>query len=98
MGLEEPKERSSKLMGIMWCRKVRMGHGRAKVMNYESKGLVESPWTPMMKDMVIRSGKPKRVSRSPWECRIRKWADDAQGERNGSNKPTSNVMGQENPR
>ena len=52
----------------------------------------------MMKDMVIRSGKPKRVSRSPWECRIRKWADDAQGERNGSNKPTSNVMGQENPR
>ena len=25
-----------------------------------------------MKDKVIESGKPKRVSKSPWGCRIRK--------------------------
>ena len=32
-----------------------------------------------MKDKVIGPGKPKRVGKSPWECRIRKWAEDAQG-------------------
>ena len=32
MGLKEPRERSSKLMGIMRCRKVRMGHNRPEVM------------------------------------------------------------------
>ena len=39
MGLEETngpkgarKERSSKLIGSMWCRKVRMGHSKPEVM------------------------------------------------------------------
>ena len=32
MGLEEPRERSSKLIGIMWCTKVRMGHSKVEVM------------------------------------------------------------------
>ena len=54
--------------------------------------------------MVIGSGKPKKVSKSPWECRIRngprmskkrKWAEDAHEERNGPRKPVSNGMGQE---
>ena len=49
-----------------------------------------------MKDMTIRSRKPKRVSKS--QCRIRKWAEDAQGERIGPNEPTSNVKGQESPK
>ena len=31
-----------------------------------------------MKDKVIGSGKPKGVSKSPWERRIRKRAEDAQ--------------------
>ena len=31
MGLKEPREGSSKPMGIMWYRKVRIGHGRPKV-------------------------------------------------------------------
>ena len=31
-----------------------------------------------MKDKVIGLGKPKRVSKSPQERRIRKWAKDAQ--------------------
>ena len=43
MGLREPREISSKLMGNMKCRKVRMGHNKAKVMKQESKRLVESP-------------------------------------------------------
>jgi len=36
-----------------------------------------------MKDTVIGPGKPKRVSESPWECRLRKWAKDAQGKQMG---------------
>ena len=32
MGLKEPRERSSKLMGIVKCRKVRMGHSKPEVM------------------------------------------------------------------
>ena len=65
MGLKEPRERSSKLIGIMRCRKVRMGHSKTKVMKQESKGLVESPW----------------------ECRVRKLAKDAQGKQMGQGCP-----------
>ena len=32
MGLKESRERSSKLMDIMWCKKVRMGHNRPDLM------------------------------------------------------------------
>ena len=32
MGLKEPRERSSKPMGIMWCRKVRMSYSKPEVM------------------------------------------------------------------
>ena len=46
-----------------------------------------------MKNKVIGIGKPKRVSKSPWECIIRKWGKDGQEERNGTKEPTSNVMG-----
>ena len=46
-----------------------------------------------MKDMVIGPRKPKRVNKSPWECRIRKWAKNTQEERNELKKPTSSVMG-----
>ena len=51
-----------------------------------------------MKDKVIGAGKPKSVIKSPWECGIRKWAENAQGERNGPKEPTSNVMDQESPK
>ena len=53
--------------------------------------------------MVIGAGKPKRVRKAhgnaELENRLRmpkesKWAEDAQGERNGPKEPTSNV-GQE---
>ena len=79
MGLKESRKRSSKPMGIMRCRKVRMGHSKSEVMKQESKGLVENPWAPKMKNKVIGPGKPKRVSKSPWKCKVRKWAKDAQG-------------------
>ena len=55
-----------------------------------------------MKDEEIGPRKHKRVSKSPWDCRVRKWprmpkesrwAKDAQEERNGTKEPTSNVMG-----
>ena len=40
-----------------------------------------------MKDRVIELGKPKRVSKSSWEYRIRKWAKDAQGKQMGQGCP-----------
>ena len=40
-------------------------------MNQVSKGLMGSPSTPKVKDVVIGSGKPTRLSKNPWECRIR---------------------------
>ena len=42
MGLKEHRERNSKLMGIMRCKKVRMGHNKPEAMKEKSKGLVES--------------------------------------------------------
>ena len=49
IGLKEPRERSSKPMGIMRCREVRMDHSKPEVMKQESKGLVENPWALTMK-------------------------------------------------
>ena len=37
----------------------------------------------MIKDKVIRPRKSKRVSKSSWEYKIRKWAKDAQGKQMG---------------
>ena len=39
--------------------------------------------SPKMKDTVIGLGKPKKISKSPWECKIRKWVEDAQGKQMG---------------
>ena len=36
-----------------------------------------------MKNKIIRLGKLKRVSKSLWECRVRKLAKDAQGKQMG---------------
>ena len=65
----------------------------------ESKGLMENPSTPRMRYKVIGPGKPKRVSKGPWESRIEKgpkkpkeskWAKDAQ-EGNETQEPANNV-------
>ena len=54
-----------------------------------------------MKDKVIGPRKPKGISNSPWERRIRKRAEDAQGKQmgqrcqeeiNGTQEPASNVI------
>ena len=39
-----------------------------------------------MKDEVIGPGKLKRVSKSPWECKVGKWAEDAQGKKMGQGR------------
>ena len=36
-----------------------------------------------MKDEVIGPGKLKRVSKSLWECKVGKWAEDAQEKQMG---------------
>ena len=43
-------------------------------------GLVQRPINPKVKDMVIRSGKLERFSKSSWECKKyerMRWAKDA---------------------
>ena len=70
-------------MGIMRCKKMRMGHSKPEVIKQKSKGLVESPWVQRIKNTVIRPGKPKRVGKNSWECRVRKWAKDAQEKQMG---------------
>ena len=59
-----------------------------------------------MKDTVIGLGKLKRVSKNTWECRIRKWVEDAQGKQmgrgcprkaNGPRMPKKKEMGQRSP-
>ena len=40
-----------------------------------------------MKDKIIGLRKLKRVSKSPWECRIKKWAKDAQAKQMGQGCP-----------
>ena len=65
-------------------------------MNQVSKGLMGFPSTPKVKDVVIGPGKPTRLSKNPWECRIRmgqgcsrrkKWAKKACEQWNGSRRP-----------
>ena len=65
----------------------------------ESKELMEDLLAPRMKYKVIGSGKPKRVSKGPWESRIgkgprkpkkSKWAKDAQ-EGNRTQELTNSV-------
>ena len=46
-----------------------------------------------MKDMVTGLGKPKRVSKISWECKIEN-GPRMPNERNKPREPTSNVMGQ----
>ena len=60
---------------------------------------MEDPSIPRMKYKVIGLGKPKRVSKGPWESRIgkgprkpkeSKWAKDTQ-EENGTQEPVNSV-------
>ena len=90
--LEKPRERSSKPMGIIWDKASKNGLKRPKAMNQVSKGLMGFPSTLKVKDVIIGSGKPKRLNKSPWECIIRmcwgcprrkKWAKEAHEQWNG---------------
>lgn len=57
---------------------------------------MESPWTPKVKDMIIGSEKPKRVSKSPWECRVG-MGQGCLGKESGLRMPKEEKMGQESP-
>ena len=51
-----------------------------------------------MRDNVIRPGKPKKLSKSPWEFKVKKMpkeskqAKDAQEKTNGTQEPASDVI------
>ena len=45
-----------------------------------------------MKDKVIRPGKPKGISKSPWERRVRKRAKEAQGKQMDQGCPKGNKL------
>ena len=40
-----------------------------------------------MRDNVIGPGKPKEFSKSPWECKVKKRAEEAQGKQTGPGCP-----------
>ena len=70
---EARRERSSKLIGSAWCSKVRMGHSKPETMQAKKvRGWWRAHEPPRMKDKVIGPGKLKGVSKSLWECIIRK--------------------------
>lgn len=47
--------------------------------------------SPKDEDKVIGPKKPKIVSKSSWECKIRKWAEDAQGKQMGQGCPRRKI-------
>ena len=68
-GPREPREGSSKLVGI-----IRNGKQSKWVEGAQRKELVnrvgaKANKPPKVKDMVIELGKPKRCSKGPWECK-----------------------------
>ena len=62
-------------------------------MNQVSKGLMGSPSTRKVKNVVIGPGKPKRLSKSPWEYIIR-MGRGCWRKRNGLRMPKEEEMGQ----
>ena len=84
--------------GLEWARKERRNASKNEPQqtqsnaSKESKGLMEDSSAPRMRYKVIGPGKPKKVSKGPWESMIEKrprkskkskWAKDAQ-EGNGT--------------
>ena len=91
MSLKEPKKREKANHGqyMMW--KSENGPWQAQSNEIkESKGLMASLWTPRMRDIVIGPGKPKEFSKNPWECEVKKRAEEAQGKQTGLGRPREN--------
>ena len=45
-----------------------------------------------MRDNVIGPRKPKEFSKSQWECKVKKRAEEAQGKTNGTQELASDVI------
>ena len=45
-----------------------------------------------MRDNVIGPRKPKEFSKSQWECKVKKRAEEAQGKTNGTRELASDVI------
>ena len=84
MGLKEPRKRKTNKPWAVYD--VEIENGPQQVQSNESKenkGLMSSPWAPRMKDNVIGPGKPKELTKSPWECKVKKRAKEAEGKQMG---------------
>ena len=69
MGPREPKEGSSKPIGIIRNGKqAKMGR-RIPKKGISKWGLCKGQQTSKVKDMVVGPGKPERIHKNPWECK-----------------------------
>ena len=91
MGLKEPGKREKANHGQYMMSKSKNGPRQVQSNeSKESKGLMASPWTPRMRNNVIEPGKPKEFSKSPWECKVKKRAEKAQGKQTGPGRLREN--------
>ena len=96
MGLKEPKKRERKKkknhgQDMMWKSKNGPRQTQSNE-SKESKGLMASPRTSRMRDNVIGLENPKELSKSPWECKVKKRVEEAQGKQMGSGHPRGKQM------
>ena len=94
MGSKEPNNweiANSKPMGSVWCEKSNNGPRQAQSnASKESRGLMVGPKIPKDEYEVIGSGKPNEANKSPWEYKVRKRAEEAQGKQVGWECPREN--------
>ena len=90
---KEKKRKEKQTMGdgqyIMWKSENGPRQAQSNV-SKESKGLMASPWAPRIRDNVIGPEKPKEPSKSPWECKVKKRAKEAEGKQIGQGHPKEN--------
>ena len=91
MGLKEPgkKEKANHGQYMMWKSENRSWQTQSNE-SKESKGLMASPWALRMRDNVIGPRKPKEFSKSPWKCKVKKRAEEAQRKQTGPGRPREN--------
>ena len=71
-------------------KKVRMSRGRLKVMQAKRIGIDGRPINPKDEYEVIGPGKPNEVSKSPWEYKVSKKAEEVQGKQMSQGCPREN--------
>ena len=102
MGLKSSEREKKQIMGSIWCGKVRMGHGRPKVMKAKKVrgwwqahepqgwGIIQLGWgSPKNSVKVHGNAKLRKGPRKPKE---NKPARDAQAKTKGTQEPTTDVI------